>query len=256
MSFNEEPRGDQQSRLHLVPGMASDSEAEWRHGCQMAIARFLDRMCLALRASGLWLRYAALQNLIPSFPWIAPHALHPGAIRGKEGIKFCHLATSNEGGHRRANNLLTRPRRNQTPSAPPASSIYSIPDASTDKPPDVSFNPPTYEEATTMGNVNWNPDTSAPDIPADKKYWSKVVWLRNQHFKNLCKIEIENQIWATDKWNTWMIKTAKPRLREPTSRLPNSKFLQPRAHLFYCLRIVRGRLTIQNPHLSVGNEAC
>ena len=43
-----------------------------QHGCQMAIARFLDRMCLALRASGLWLRYAALQNLIPSFPWIAP----------------------------------------------------------------------------------------------------------------------------------------------------------------------------------------
>ena len=29
-------------------------------------------MCLALWASGLWLRYAALQNLIPSFPWIAP----------------------------------------------------------------------------------------------------------------------------------------------------------------------------------------
>ena len=42
------------------------------HGCQMAIAGFLDRMCLALRASGLWFRYAALQNLIPSFPWIAP----------------------------------------------------------------------------------------------------------------------------------------------------------------------------------------
>ena len=38
----------------------------------MAIAGFLDRMCLALRASGLWLRYATLQNLIPSFPWIAP----------------------------------------------------------------------------------------------------------------------------------------------------------------------------------------
>ena len=43
-----------------------------RHSCQMAIAGFLDRMCLALRASGLWLRYATLQNLIPSFPWIAP----------------------------------------------------------------------------------------------------------------------------------------------------------------------------------------
>ena len=75
----------------------------------------------------------------------------------------------NDGGERRGNNLLTRPRRNQTPSAPPASSIYSIPDTSSDKPPDVSFNPPTYEEATT-GNVNWNPDNSAPDIPADKKY--------------------------------------------------------------------------------------
>ena len=51
------------------------------------------RLCLALRASGLWLRYAALQNLIPSFPWNAPHALYPGTIQGKEGIKFCHLAT-------------------------------------------------------------------------------------------------------------------------------------------------------------------
>ena len=83
----------------------------------------------------------------------------------------------NEGGQRRANNLLTRPTRNQTPpapSAPPAGisslgNIYSIPDTSTDKPPDVSFNPPTYEEATT-GNVNWNPDPSAPDKAADKKY--------------------------------------------------------------------------------------
>ena len=38
----------------------------------MATARFLDRTCLTLRASGLWLRYATLQNFIPSFPWIAP----------------------------------------------------------------------------------------------------------------------------------------------------------------------------------------
>ena len=36
------------------------------HGCRMAIARFLDRICLALQASGLWLRYATLQNFIPS----------------------------------------------------------------------------------------------------------------------------------------------------------------------------------------------
>ena len=59
----------------------------------MAAARILDCMCLALQASRLWLRYATLQNLIASFPWIALHALHPGAIQGKEGIKFCHLAT-------------------------------------------------------------------------------------------------------------------------------------------------------------------
>ena len=38
----------------------------------MVIARLLDCMCLALRASGLWHRYATLQNLIPSFPCIAP----------------------------------------------------------------------------------------------------------------------------------------------------------------------------------------
>ena len=48
----------------------------------------------AFSPSGLkdWLYYALLQNLIPSFPWIAPPALHPGAIQGKGGIKFCHLA--------------------------------------------------------------------------------------------------------------------------------------------------------------------
>ena len=69
------------------------------HSCRMAIARFLDSMCFALRASGLWLRYAMLQNLIPSFPWIAPvpwiaaRTLHHGTIQGKEGIIFCHLAT-------------------------------------------------------------------------------------------------------------------------------------------------------------------
>ena len=51
--------------------MSLGSSAQ-KHSCQMAIARFLDRMCLALQDSGLWLRYATLQNLIPSFPWIAP----------------------------------------------------------------------------------------------------------------------------------------------------------------------------------------
>ena len=64
------------------------------HGCQMAIARFLDRMCLALRASGLWLRYATVQNLIPSFPFLGLRqgGGRGGAIQGKEGIKFCSVA--------------------------------------------------------------------------------------------------------------------------------------------------------------------
>ena len=37
---------------------------------------------------GIQTKVARWQNLIPSFP-----ALHPGAIQGKEGIKFCNLAT-------------------------------------------------------------------------------------------------------------------------------------------------------------------
>ena len=41
-----------------------------RHGCQMALAGFLNRMCLALGFPDYG--YAALQHLIPSFPWIAP----------------------------------------------------------------------------------------------------------------------------------------------------------------------------------------
>ena len=62
-----------------------------RHGCQMAKARFLDRMCLALQASGIWLRYATLQKLIPSFPWIVPGWRVWGAsgnLRGG-GTKAC-----------------------------------------------------------------------------------------------------------------------------------------------------------------------
>ena len=59
-------------RLLLHLHLPTQRETDRDHGCQMAIARCLDRMCLALRASGLWLRYATLPNLIPSFPWIAP----------------------------------------------------------------------------------------------------------------------------------------------------------------------------------------
>ena len=50
----------------------------------MAISRFLDRNVFG--PSGFWT--------------IAPlhYALLPGTIQGKEGIKFCHLATLNLGG--------------------------------------------------------------------------------------------------------------------------------------------------------------
>ena len=62
--------------MHPCVGCDRDAKRQrdlpMSHGCQMDIAGFLDHMCLALRASCLWLCYAALQNWIPSFPWIAP----------------------------------------------------------------------------------------------------------------------------------------------------------------------------------------
>ena len=69
-------REDRAARMDHGRRRRAHEEEETRqrqeHGCQMAIARFLHCMYLSLRASGLWLRYATLQNLIPSFPWIAP----------------------------------------------------------------------------------------------------------------------------------------------------------------------------------------
>ena len=62
------------------------------HGCQMATARFLNHMCLALPASGLWLRYATLQNLIPSFPWIAPPR-RPSTLAQSKERKGSNFAT-------------------------------------------------------------------------------------------------------------------------------------------------------------------
>ena len=65
------------------------------HGCQMAIARYLDRMCWALGSGLLDYGSATLRCKIWSLPFLGlrPHTLHPGAIQGKEGVKFCHLAT-------------------------------------------------------------------------------------------------------------------------------------------------------------------
>ena len=37
-------------------------------------------------------KVARWQNLIPSFPWIAPGWRAWGAIQGQEGIKFCRAA--------------------------------------------------------------------------------------------------------------------------------------------------------------------
>ena len=54
----------------------------------MAVATYLDRMCLALRAPGLWLRYAALQNFIPSFPWIAPPPSTLAQSKERKGSNF------------------------------------------------------------------------------------------------------------------------------------------------------------------------
>ena len=47
---------------------------------------------------GLWLCYATLQNLIPSFPWIAPGWRLLGAIQGEEWIKFYHVLPSGHPG--------------------------------------------------------------------------------------------------------------------------------------------------------------
>ena len=61
----------------------------------MAIAGFLELYVFG--PSGFWtmapLRCAAKFDPFLPFLGLRPHALRPGAIQGKEGIKFCHLAT-------------------------------------------------------------------------------------------------------------------------------------------------------------------
>ena len=65
-----------------------------KHGCQMAIAGFLESYVFG--PSGFWtvapLRYPTKFDSFLSLD-CAPTPSHPGAIQGKEGIKFCHLAT-------------------------------------------------------------------------------------------------------------------------------------------------------------------
>ena len=78
-------------------GQMDNHEVHSIQGCQMAIARFLDRMCMALRASGLWLRYATLQNLIPSFPWIAPQRPPPWHNQRKGRDKILPSGNTGQG---------------------------------------------------------------------------------------------------------------------------------------------------------------
>ena len=97
-SGRAQPPGSWQSSLLMCEGLQVitsnwtnellETYSLMQHCCQIAIARFLDHMCLALWASGLWLRYAALQNLIPSFPWIAPPCPPPwhNPRRGRDQI--------------------------------------------------------------------------------------------------------------------------------------------------------------------------
>ena len=80
------------------------------HGCQMAIARFSNCTCLALRASRLWLRYATLQNLIPflSLDW-APTPSILAQSKERKGSNFaiwqpwhsCKPSYKTRAGHKR-----------------------------------------------------------------------------------------------------------------------------------------------------------
>ena len=107
--------------LHKISNLLSE-QTHRRHGCQMAIARFLDHMCMVLWASGLWLRYAALQNLIPSSPWIAPPCLPPWRNPRKGKVQI--LPSSNPGKYDPISYLARRPwclaagRRRRAAAAP------------------------------------------------------------------------------------------------------------------------------------------
>ena len=97
-------------RTSLGASSTSAQKMFRKQGCQMAIARFLDRMCLALRASGLWLRYATLQNLIPSFPWIAPPRPPPwrNPRKGRDQILPSGNPVRGRRGRRRPRRLIRR----------------------------------------------------------------------------------------------------------------------------------------------------
>ena len=65
---------------------------------------------------------APLRCKIGSLPFLGlrPHALRPGAIQGKEGIKFCHLATLVEKTERKSDVRGNKkmPEKSQVPKSP------------------------------------------------------------------------------------------------------------------------------------------
>ena len=65
-------------------------QAGWLDGC----SKILDCVRWPFGLDGLWLRYAMLHRLSPSFPCIVRHAQLTGAIQRKEGTKFCCELTS------------------------------------------------------------------------------------------------------------------------------------------------------------------
>ena len=94
------PGGGQLSRS--AHRRREERETALSHSCQMGIARFLDCMCLALQASGLWLHYATLQNLIPSFPWIAVAPPRPPPWRNPRKRRDQILPSGNLGPRHRS----------------------------------------------------------------------------------------------------------------------------------------------------------
>ena len=89
---------------------------------------FRSYVFLSLRTSVLWLRFATLQNFIPSFSWIVPPALYPGTIQGKEGINqgTLELQATNEPGNQRTPASPPRGWPATRRSAPPSVVVHAV----------------------------------------------------------------------------------------------------------------------------------
>ena len=98
-----------------APRAAARPQAWLPDGDSQIFRSYCIRMCLALPAFGLWLRYATLQNLIPSFPWIVPGWRAGAQSKGSKGSNFaiwqpCPRAAQPRP-HRRLGYARRHPRR-------------------------------------------------------------------------------------------------------------------------------------------------